>query len=64
MMVDVMAWAGTAAVAIGVLTRLPAAGTRFVRALIPLVRACHDLRAELRGARRRRLDDRGPNPPR
>ncbi|GAA1286916.1 hypothetical protein GCM10009634_35870 [Saccharothrix xinjiangensis] len=49
MVVDVMAWAGTAAVAVGVLTRLPAATTKFVRALIPLARACRDLRAELRG---------------
>ncbi|MEU4448724.1 hypothetical protein AB0K14_09725 [Actinosynnema sp. NPDC050801] len=48
-MADVLAWAGTAAVAIGVLTRLPDAGTKFVRTLIPLVRACRDLWAELRG---------------
>lgn len=47
MMVDVMAWAGTAVVVIGVVTRLPAATTRFVRALVPLVRACRELRAEL-----------------
>ncbi|WP_147455066.1 hypothetical protein [Saccharothrix australiensis] len=44
-----MAWAGTAAVAVGVLTRLPAATARFLRALIPVVRAYRDLWAEVRG---------------
>jgi hypothetical protein len=58
MMVDMMAWAGTAAVAIGVLTRLPAATTRFVRALVPLVRACRDLRAELKVRRAGRCSSR------
>jgi hypothetical protein len=48
-MADLMAWAATTAVAIGILDRLPAAATRFIRALMPLVRACRDLLAELRG---------------
>ncbi|MET9225826.1 hypothetical protein [Lentzea sp. NPDC003310] len=48
-MADLMAWAATIAVTIGILARLPAAATRFIRALMPLVRACRDLWAELRG---------------
>jgi len=47
-MVDLIAWVGTATMVVGALTRLPAVVARFVRELIPLIRAYRDLRSEFR----------------
>ncbi|WP_181320771.1 hypothetical protein [Saccharothrix carnea] len=42
--------------AVGVITRLPVTTTKFVRTLVPLIRACRDVRAELRERGHQRAD--------